>query len=159
LANASFDNSATPSAGSHGPTGNSSPIGPATALSDRRTLTLALLGAVFAVHFLDRQIMAILIPPIKAELGLSDTALGLLSGFAFTVFFSTIGLLIARLADRADRARIITWSLAVFSAMTAVCGLATGFWQLFAARVGVGVGTTNQAFVEEPGDAPSHTGA
>ncbi len=130
MANASFDNSATPSAGSH----------PATALSDRRTLTLALLGAVFAVHFLDRQILAILIPPIKAELGLSDTALGLLSGFAFTVFFSTIGLLIARLADRADRARIITWSLAVFSAMTAVCGLATGFWQLFAARVGVGVG-------------------
>jgi predicted MFS family arabinose efflux permease len=99
-----------------------------------------LLGAVFAVHFLDRQILAILIPPIKAELGLSDTALGLLSGFAFTVFFSMIGLPIARLADRADRARIITWSLAAFSAMTALCGLATSFWQLFAARVGVGVG-------------------
>jgi len=105
-----------------------------------RGLTLALLGAVFAVHFLDRQILAILIPPIKAELGLSDTALGFLSGFAFTVFFSTAGLVIARLADRADRARIITWSLAVFSVMTAMCGLAMGFWQLLAARVGVGVG-------------------
>lgn len=101
---------------------------------------MVLLGAVFAVHFLDRQILAILIQPIKSELGLSDTALGLLSGFAFTVFFSTVGLLIARLADRGDRARIITWSLAVFSAMSAMCGLATGFWQLFAARVGVGVG-------------------
>jgi predicted MFS family arabinose efflux permease len=140
LTHASFDDSAPRSAGSHGSAGNTSPVGPATALGDRRTLTLVLLGAVFAVHFLDRQILAILIQPIKAELGLSDTALGLLSGFAFTVFFSTIGLLIARLADRADRARIITWSLAVFSAMTAMCGLATGFWQLFAARVGVGVG-------------------
>jgi predicted MFS family arabinose efflux permease len=105
-----------------------------------RGLTLALLGGVFAVHFLDRQILAILIPPIKAELGLSDTALGFLSGFAFTIFFSTVGLVIARLADRADRARIITWSLAVFSVMTAICGFATGFWQLLAARVGVGVG-------------------
>jgi predicted MFS family arabinose efflux permease len=116
------------------------PTGRTPALRDRRTLTLALLGAVFAVHFLDRQILAILIPPIKAELGLSDTELGLLSGLAFTVVFSTVGLVIARFADRADRARIITWSLAVFSAMTAVCGLATGFWQLLVARVGVGVG-------------------
>jgi len=99
-----------------------------------------LLGAVFAVHFLDRQILAILIPPIKAELGLSDTALGLLSGFAFAVLFSTVGLGIARLADRLDRARIITASLALFSAMTALCGLAGSFWQLFAARVGVGIG-------------------
>ena len=107
---------------------------------DRRRVTLALLGAVFAVHFLDRQILAILIPPIKAELGLSDTALGFLSGFAFAVLFSTVGLGIARLADRLDRARIITASLALFSAMTALCGLAGSFWQLFAARVGVGIG-------------------
>ena len=112
----------------------------AAPLWHRRGLTLALLGAVFAMHFLDRQILAILIPPIKADLGLSDTALGFLSGFAFTVFFSTVGLVIARLADHADRARIITWSLAVFSAMTAMCGLATGFWQLLVARIGVGVG-------------------
>lgn len=106
----------------------------------QRRLTLALLGAVFAVHFLDRQLLAILIPPIKAELALSDTALGLLSGFVLTVMLSTVGLVIARLADRSDRARIITWSLALFSAMTALCGLATGFWQLLAARVGVGIG-------------------
>ncbi len=105
-----------------------------------RGLTLTLLAAVFAVHFLDRQVLAILITPIKAELGLSDTALGFLSGFAFTVFFSTVGLVIARIADVANRARIITWSLAAFSVMTAACGLATNFWQLLAARIGVGVG-------------------
>ena len=91
-------------------------------------------------HFLDRPLLAILIPPIKAELALSDTALGLLSGFAFTVFFSTVGLVIARLADRSDRARNITWSGVVFSAMTALCGLATSFWPLLLARVGVGAG-------------------
>ena len=94
----------------------------------RRGLALVLLGAVFAVHFLDRQILAILIPPIKAELGVSDTALGVLAGFAFTVVFSTAGLLIGHLADRADRARVITWSLTAFSAMTALCGLARIPW-------------------------------
>jgi predicted MFS family arabinose efflux permease len=135
------DDSATQSAmGARDLPGRSSQTRHARASRDGRTLTLVLLGAVFAVHFLDRQILAILIQPIKADLGLSDTALGLLSGLAFTVFFSTVGLMIARLADRADRARIITWSLAVFSVMTALCGLATGFWQLFAARIGVGVG-------------------
>ena len=112
------------------------------AANDRRAraITLALLASVFAVHFLDRQLLAILIPPIKAELALSDTALGFLSGFAFTAFFSTVGLVIARLADRSDRARIITWSIVAFSAMTALCGLATSFWQLLAARIGVGAG-------------------
>ena len=106
----------------------------------RRRTTLAILGAVFAVHFLDRQLLAILIPPIQAELGLSDTALGLISGLAFTVFFSAVGVAIARLADRYDRARIITVSLALFSAMTALCGFAASFWQLLAARIGVGIG-------------------
>jgi predicted MFS family arabinose efflux permease len=106
----------------------------------RQRIALALLAAVFAVHFLDRQLLAILIPPIKAELGLSDTALGFLSGFAFTLFSTTVGLVIARLADRADRARIITWSLVAFSATTALCGLVTTFWQLALARIGVGAG-------------------
>jgi predicted MFS family arabinose efflux permease len=115
-------------------------FGRAPALPQRRRLTLVLLGAVFAVHFLDRQLLAILIPPIKTELALSDTALGLLSGFAFTVLFSTVGLAIGRLADRVDRARIITWSLAGFSLMTALCGVATSFWQLLVARIGVGIG-------------------
>lgn len=115
-------------------------VGPPARIGTRRGLALALLSSVFAVQFLDRQIFAILIPPIKAEMHLSDTALGLISGFALTILFSTVGLVVGRIADRADRARIITWSLALFSVMTAACALATGFWQLFFARLGVGVG-------------------
>jgi predicted MFS family arabinose efflux permease len=105
-----------------------------------RGVTLTLLAAVFAVHFMDRQILAILIPPIKSEFGLSDTALGLLSGFAFTLLFSTVGLLIARLADVVNRAHVIVASLIAFSAMTVACGFASNYWQLFVARVGVGIG-------------------
>lgn len=106
----------------------------------RRGITLALLAAVFAVHFLDRQLLAILIPPIQAELRLSDTAMGLISGLAFTAFFSTVGLAIGRFADRVDRGRIITGCVLVFSVMTALCGAATTFWQLLIARIGVGAG-------------------
>ena len=105
-----------------------------------RRLLLALLCAVFAIHFVDRQLLGFLITPIKAELGLSDTALGLLSGYAFTVVFSIVGLVIARYADRVDRARVIGVSLAVFSVMTSLCGFAASFAQLLLARVGVGIG-------------------
>jgi predicted MFS family arabinose efflux permease len=105
-----------------------------------RPLTLALLAAVFAVNFMDRQIVAILSEPIRLELGLSDTQVGLLYGFAFAVVYSIAGIPIARWADRADRARIISGSLALFSAMTIACGLAASYAQLLAARIGVAVG-------------------
>ncbi|MFO1415405.1 MAG: MFS transporter [Burkholderiales bacterium] len=113
----------------------------------RRRLTLVLLTLVFAVHYVDRQILAVLIPSIKAEYAVSDTTLGLLSGFAFTVLFSVSSLLVARVADRVDRARVITWSLATFTVATALCGLVAAFWQLVAMRVivGVGEGGTNPA--------------
>jgi predicted MFS family arabinose efflux permease len=96
--------------------------------------------AVFAFNFMDRQILAILVEPIKRELAVSDALLGLLYGFAFAVFYTTVGVPIARLADRGNRARIITWSLTLFSVMTALCGLAASYWQLLLARVGVAVG-------------------
>jgi predicted MFS family arabinose efflux permease len=114
---------------------------------DRRKLTLGLLGAIFAVNFMDRQIVAILGEPIRRELGLSDTQLGLLYGFAFAVVYSTAGIPIARWADRADRARIINASLVVFSLFTMACGLAASYLQLLLARVGVamGEGGTNPA--------------
>lgn len=115
----------------------------------RRRTTLTLLTLVFAVHYVDRQILAVLIPPIKAEFGVSDTALGLLSGFAFTVLFSIVGLAMARLADRVDRARVITVSLATFTLATALCGAVSAFWQLVAMRLVVGVG-------ESGTNAPSH---
>jgi MFS family permease len=115
-------------------TDNQDPITP------RRRYALGILLAVFTLNFMDRQILAILIQPIKQDLQLSDRALGLLSGFAFALFYTTMGIPMARWADRGSRSRIITWSLAVFSGMTALCGLATNFWQLALARVGVGVG-------------------
>jgi predicted MFS family arabinose efflux permease len=109
-------------------------------LADRPRLTLALLLVIFALNFMDRQIVAILSEPIKREFGLSDVQVGLLYGFAFAVVYSTVGIPIARWADRANRARIINASLAFFSLMTLACGLAGSYWQLLMARIGVGVG-------------------
>lgn len=101
---------------------------------------LAILLLVFAVNFMDRQLLAILIEPIRQELGFSDAAAGLLYGFTFVVFYTLLGIPIARAADRSNRSRIIIVSLALFSAMTAVCAWAGSYWHLLLARIGVGVG-------------------
>jgi MFS family permease len=112
-----------------------------TAESPRyRMVVLAMLVLVYTFNFIDRQIVGILAVPIKAELGLSDTQLGLMGGLAFALFYTLLGIPIALLADRSNRTAIITVALVVWSAMTAVCGLAQNFWQLFLARLGVGVG-------------------
>ncbi len=99
-----------------------------------------MLTGVYVFNFLDRQILVILQEAIKVDLHLSDAQLGLLSGFAFAVFYVTVGVPIARMADRGNRVTIISVSLAVWSLMTAVCGLAQVYWQLLLARIGVGVG-------------------
>jgi predicted MFS family arabinose efflux permease len=112
-----------------------------------RVLALLLLAYIF--NFLDRQIVSILKIPIKADLGLTDTQLGLLGGIAFASVYSTLAIPIARYADRRGRSRVIAISVAVWSLFTAVCGAAQNFWQLFAARMGVGVG-------ESGGVAPSY---
>lgn len=101
---------------------------------------LGLLSLVYAVSFVDRQTLAMLMERIKQEFGVSDTAMGLLMGFAFVLFYTLAGIPIARLADRASRKYIITVSLAVWSLMTAASGLAWGFAQLAVIRVLVGVG-------------------
>lgn len=93
-----------------------------------------------AVSFIDRLILTLLVPALKAEFALSDTKISLLQGFAFALFYSVMGLPIARWADAHSRKWLITVGVAFWSLMTAVCGLAKGFWSLFAARVGVGVG-------------------
>ncbi len=97
---------------------------------------------VYIFNFLDRQIVTILAEPIKRELGLSDTQLGLMTGLAFALFYAVLGIPIARYADRptSNRVGLISVSLILWSAMTAVCGLAQNFGQLLLARVGVGVG-------------------
>jgi MFS family permease len=92
------------------------------------------------VNFLDRQIISLLIGPIRSDLNLSDTQISLVMGFAFVVFYVLLGLPIARLADHKSRKTIIGVGLIIWSVMTAACGLARNFWTLFGARVGVGVG-------------------
>lgn len=103
---------------------------------------LWVLLAVYILNFLDRQIVNILAEPISRELGLSDTQIGLMTGIAFAVFYTLLGLPIARYADRprSDRVRLISLSLATWSAMTALCGMAQNFLQLLLARIGVGIG-------------------
>ena len=115
---------------------------PADGVSAQTRTMLWLLLIVYIFNFLDRQIVNILAEPIKADLGLSDTELGLLAGPAFAVFYALLGIPIARYADKdgTNRVRLIALSLTIWSAMTAVCGLAQNFVQLLFARIGVGVG-------------------
>ena len=109
--------------------------------SDRQRI--AFLGALFLVgssNNIDRNILGVLLPLIKSEFHASDTELGLLSGVVFGFFYATLGVPIARWADRGNRAHILSFSLVVWSAMTTLCGFAQSFWQLALARIGVGAG-------------------
>jgi predicted MFS family arabinose efflux permease len=106
-----------------------------------RTLLIILL-IVYIFNFLDRQIVNILAEPIRMDLDLSDTQIGLMTGLAFALFYTVLGIPIARYADRptTSRPRIIALALAIWSGMTALCGLAQNFTQLLLARIGVGIG-------------------
>jgi MFS family permease len=130
---------------------------PETAIGDERapslayrSYVLAVLVLVYTFNFIDRQIVGILAVPIKTELHLSDSQLGMMGGLAFALFYTLLGIPIARLADRVSRTGIMTAALALWSLMTAVCGLTQNFAQLFLARVGVGVG-------EAGGVAPAYS--
>lgn len=103
-------------------------------------VALILLTLTNVLNYLDRTLIAALSQPIKAEFGLSDTELGLLSGFAFVALYAAAGLPIARLADRTSRKAVIVASLATWSVLTAACGLAQSFFHLVCGRVGIGVG-------------------
>ncbi len=118
--------------------------------SGYRKYALGLLFLGYVVNFVDRTILSILLEPIKLELELNDTQLGLLGGLAFAVFYTTMGIPIAALADRWSRVKILSISIVVWSAMTALCGLAQNFWMLLLARIGVGVG-------EAGASPPSHS--
>ncbi|MGY2846490.1 MFS family permease [Bradyrhizobium sp. USDA 4509] len=108
----------------------------AAAPSARRYYVLALLTIIYALNFLDRTIFNVLIEPIKKEFTLSDTTMGLLAGFGFVLFYSLLGIPIARMADRLNRRNIV----AFWSAMTYLCGLASSVTTPALARVGVGIG-------------------
>ncbi len=105
-----------------------------------RRYTLGVLVVIYTFNFIDRQILAILLPAIKVEFGVGDTVLGFLAGPAFALFYATLGVPIALLADRWNRRNLIAISLALWSGMTALSGMATNILQLSLARIGVGVG-------------------
>ncbi len=115
-----------------------------------RAYVLFALVVVYTFNFIDRQIVGILAVPIKADLALTDTQLSLMGGLAFALFYTFLGIPIAMLADRSNRTWIMTGALAIWSAMTAACGFAQNFSQLFLARLGVGVG-------EAGGVAPAYS--
>lgn len=106
----------------------------------RRYYVLGLLTAVYALNFLDRTIFNVLIEPIKKEFALSDTMMGLLAGFGFVLFYSLLGIPIARVADRLNRRNIVAVAFAFWSAMTFLCGMASSVTTLALARIGVGIG-------------------
>jgi predicted MFS family arabinose efflux permease len=115
-----------------------------------RYYVLGLLTIGYVFSFIDRQILAILQEPIKLELGLSDSQLGLISGFSFALFYVVLGLPIARWADKGSRRGIVALAVGVWSLMTVFCGMAQNFWQMLLARIGVAAG-------EAGGSPPSHS--
>lgn len=121
----------------------------ATASRAVQTRLLGLLLLAYVFNFLDRQILSILAIPIAADLNLNKEQMGLMGGIAFASLYSTLAIPFARYADRGRRVFTISTAVAVWSAFTALCGAATSFWQLFLARMGVGIG-------EAGGVAPSY---
>ena len=115
-----------------------------------RTFALVLLTVVYGFNFVDRQILGILAPFIQEDLGLTNTQLGVLSGFLFALFYTVVAIPIAWLADRYSRVNILSIALATWSGFTALTGLAGNFMQIGLARMGVGIG-------EAGGSPPSHS--
>ncbi len=126
------------------------PPAPQAFSDSARRYTLFILVVAYTSNFVDRSIVSILLEPIKNDLGVSDTALGFLSGFAFAFLYAILGIPVAMWADRSNRRNIIALAITIWSVMTALCGLAQNFWQLALARVGVGIG-------EAGASPPSHS--
>ena len=99
----------------------------------------------YTLSFIDRQILGMLVDPIKRDFEISDTGVGLLQGLAFVAFYTFMGLPVGWLVDRYSRRSIIAVGVFFWSLMTALCAAAGNFWSLFAARMGVGVGEATLA--------------
>jgi len=130
----------SPTAAPTTPESHASAATPALPSKAYRRYALIVLLAAYTLNFLDRQILAILAEPIKQDLGFQDWQLGLLTGLAFALFYTILGIPIASLSERGNRPMIIGSAIAVWSGFTALCGMAQSYWQLVLARVGVGVG-------------------
>ena len=114
----------------------------------RRNIALAMLFCVGTINFVDRQLLSVLVEPIRADMQFSDTQFGLLTGLAFALFYAAMGVPVAMIADRWNRVKLIGIACVVWSGFTAACGLVSNFWQLALMRFGVGAG-------EAGGTAPS----
>jgi MFS family permease len=101
---------------------------------------VGILTLAYVSSFIDRQILSLLVKPIKRDLNISDTQISLLMGLSFALFYTFLGIPIARLADTQNRKKIIAWGIGLWSIMTALCGITKNFNQLFLARMGVGIG-------------------
>jgi MFS family permease len=128
----------------HMPTKTITATSSSTAVS-QPTMTYAwyvvvVLLACYTLSFIDRQILSLLVGPIKQDLGITDTRIGLLQGLAFAIFYTFLGMPVGRLADNFSRRTIISAGVFFWSLMTGTCAVARSFWSLFAARIGVGVG-------------------
>lgn len=117
-------------------------------LAVRRNLALAMLFLVGTINFVDRQLLSVLVEPIRSEMQFSDTQFGLLTGLAFALFYAAMGVPVAMIADRWNRVKLIGMACVVWSGFTAACGMVSNFWQLALMRFGVGAG-------EAGGTAPS----
>jgi predicted MFS family arabinose efflux permease len=126
------------------------PASPHELSTPYKIYALGLLVLVYISNYADRILLGILLPAIKAEFGLTDTELGFLHGTSFAIFYATLGVPIAIYADRGNRKVVIVAATATWSLMTALCGTAQSYWQLVAARIGVGVG-------EAGSNPPSHS--
>lgn len=126
--------------------GPAAPSAPGLAL--RRNVALVMLFLVGTINFVDRQLLSILVEPIRADMQFSDTQFGLLTGLAFALFYAAMGIPMAMVADRWNRIKLIGIACVVWSGFTAACGMVSNFWQLAAMRFGVGAG-------EAGGTAPS----
>lgn len=115
-------------------------LGPAWPRPAYAWYVVVVLLIAYTVSFIDRMVLSLLVQPIREDLGISDTEISLLIGFAFAVFYTMMGLPLGYLADRGNRCRLITLGVLLWSVMTALCGLARSFGLLFLARIGVGVG-------------------
>ncbi|MEM7543125.1 MAG: MFS transporter, partial [Pseudomonadota bacterium] len=111
---------------------------------------VGVLTLVYVFNFVDRQILSVLQEPMRAELGMSDTQLGLLQGLTFAIFYITLGIPLARWADVGVRRDIVALAVGTWSVMTALCGVAQNYTHLLLARIGVGIG-------EAGGSPPSHS--
>ena len=118
--------------------------------NQQKFYTLFLLVLVFTSSHIDRNIIAILLQPIKETFLLSDTQLGVLTGVTFAMFYATLAIPMAMWADRHNRRNLIALSISLWSLMTVFCGLAFHYWQLLLFRIGVGVG-------EAGSNPPSHS--